>query len=351
MSFAPTFISFGAWLPDLPPFGNPGLTIAENAIPVDETYKSYAPLTVGATFTLLSNVRGTFSYAQLNPTSGAVTSGLIVGTDTTLRYDSALLQTFNSAGSGYTATDYWRFAQFDEQIIATNGVDLPQRFSIGAGAAVILGSSPGTAPAAQHVGVVGRFVVLGDIPGTDTGPYTLQWSGVDDYDSFPTPNSATAIAQQAGEQIMPADGGTITGITNGDQFSVIFQRARVSRMTYVGPPVVFQFDPIEVGRGCFYPNSVIQAKGLTYFASGLGFFVTDGVKVESISEGQTDSYFKSLLGNSPGRAVSAAVDYDNKCIMWAFHNSGKIVHYNYERKRWSYANETIDWLVNGLQRS
>jgi hypothetical protein len=350
MSFAATVVSFGEWLPDQPVLNNPGLTVAENVIPADNGYKPYVPL-VASSFTAISGVNGAFPYAQLNGTSGAVRYGLVVGNQTNLYVIPSVANIFSPFGATFSASEYWRFAQFDNVILATNAVDLPQRFTIGSTPSV-LGSSPGTAPAAQHVGVIGQFVVLGDLnTGLPTDPYTLQWSGADDYDSFPAPNSATAIAQQSGAQIMPADGGTITGITNGDQFGIIFQRARISRMTYAGPPVVFQFDPVDVGRGCFYPNSLVQVKGLAYFASGLGFFVTDGVSVTSISDEKIDKYFSSLIGDVPSTAIVGAVDYDTKCVMWSLKYKGKILHYNYERKRWSVANETTDWLVNGIQRS
>lgn len=341
-------VLFKEWLPDQPDLGNPGLTVAENVIPSDGGYSPYVPLVAGSS-TAISGVVGAFPYAQNNPTSGAVTYGLVVGNQNSLSVINPLTGVFQTVGSGYSATEYWRFAQFDNVIVGTNAVDLPQRFTIGSSAAV-LGSSSGTAPAAQHVAVINRFLVLGDLPGSATGPYTLRWSGVDDYDSFPTPNSATAIAQQSGQQIMPADGGTITGISNGDQFGIVFQRARISRMTYDGPPVVFGFTPIDVGRGCFYPNSLVQVKGLAYFASGLGFFVTDGVSVLPISDEKIDKYFGALLGNAPGTALVAAVDYDTECIMWSV-NGTRILHYNYERKSWTVCNETTDWLVNGIQRS
>lgn len=340
-------IIFKEWLPDQPPLDNPGLNIAENVIPVDETYKSYATLTAGS-FTSLA-VAGAMPYAQFNPTSGAVAYGLVVGTATDLFFLNPLTSTFGSIRAGTYNASYWRFAQFDNVIIGANGNDIPQRFTIGSSAST-LGSSSGTAPPAQQVAVINRFVMLGDISSGATGFHSLQWSGIDDYDSFPTPNSATAIAQQSGLQVMPADGGTITAIAGGDQFGIIFQRARVSRATYVGPPVVFQFDPIEVGRGCFYPNSIAQVKGKTYFASGLGFFVTDGVTVAPIGDEKIDRYFSALLGSSPHTAITSAVDYENKCVMWSL-NGNKILHYNFERNKWTVCNETVDWLVSGIQRS
>jgi len=348
MSLASTIVSFGDWMPDQADLGNMGLTVAENVIPTDGGYVPYVPLVAGSS-TAIAGVNGAYPYANSNPTSGAVVYGLVAGNQSTLFIINPLTNVFQTVGGAYTSSEYWRFAQFDNVIIGTNAVDLPQRFTIGSSASV-LGSAPGTAPAAQHVAVINQFLVLGDLPGSATGPYTLRWSGINDYDSFPTPNSATAIAQQAGSQIMPAAGGTVTGITNGDQFGIVFQRARVSRMSYAGPPAVFSFDPIDIGRGCFYPNSIVQVGGLAYFASGLGFFVTDGVSVTSISNEKIDKYFGTLIGASPGTAIVGAVDYDTKCVMWSL-NGTKILHFNYERKQWSVANETSDWLVNGIQRS
>jgi hypothetical protein len=356
-------VIFKEWLPDQPALGNPGLTRAENVIPYNEVYKCYTTLTTGAAAALADDPRGAHPYATTagGTAAGYSTYGLLVGTrDDLLRLSTNGL-TFNSirsatySGATLSAVHmFWDFAQFNNVLIATDKIDLPQRYTIGAANASTLGSTMGTAPFAQQVGVINEFVMLGNLATTSggvTGFHSVQWSGAGDENAWPTPNSATATAEQSGLQELPAEAGTVTAITSGDQFGLIFQRAAVTRATYVGPPVVFQFDRIDNGRGCFYPNSVVQVGGLTYFASGLGFFVTDGITIQPIGAGQVDKYFADLVtGQNPARAVWGAVDYDTKCVMWSVVGT-HILHYNYEKKRWSVAVETTDILVNGIQRS
>jgi len=355
-------VVFKEWLPDQPALGNPGLTRAENVIPFNDVYKSYASLTVGAASVGgLLNPNGAIPYATTagSTDGGYQTYGLIVGTPGDLLRLSTNGLTFNSIGSATYAgasgaalqSPFWDFAQFNNVIIATSKWDLPQRYTIGAAVASTLGSTMGTAPYSQQVAVINQFVMLGNLRLGSTGFHSVQWSGAGDENAWPTPNSATATAEQSGLQVLPAEAGTVTGITSGDQFGLIFQRAAVTRATYVGPPVVFQFDRLDPGRGCFYPNSIVQVGGLTYYASGLGFFVTNGAEITSIGDGKIDKYFADLVsGQQPSRAVWGAVDYDSKCIMWSVKGT-HILHYNYETKRWSVAVETSDVLISGIQRS
>lgn len=353
-------IVFKEWLPDHPDLGNGGLITATNVIPsTDGAYVPYAPLTAGAAATVTS-VNSAFPYAT---TAGSTAGpwqiyGLIAGTPSDLfafdqnTFNSKRSATYGGSASSGSSQNFWRFAQFDNIILATNKIDSPQQWTIGASSFTALSSSSGSAPTAQQVAIVNRFAVLGNLATpSQTGFHTVQWSGIDDIDSWPTPNSATAIAQQSGRQVMDSSAGTVTGITNADQVSVVFQRAAVTRMTYVGPPVVFQFDKIDPGRGCFYPNSIVQVGHITYYASGLGFFMTDGVSVSPIGDAKVDKFFADLVsGQHPSTAVYGAVDYESKCVIWSV-NGQKLLHYNYVAQRWSVANENARVLVNGIQRS
>jgi hypothetical protein len=357
-------IWFKEWLPDLPPFENPGLVLAQNVIPANRTYKSAPEITslAGAPAALSSRPRGTFPYTQTEATTGAQVYGLLVGTADDLYRISTNGLTFNSIraatynGGTNGSSSYWRFAQFDNVLLATNSADLPQQYTLGATAASTLGSSTGTAPAAQQVGVINRFVMLGDLPGTANGAHAVRWSGIDDPDSWPTPLSATAVAQQSGIQYLPVTAGTVTAISGGDQHGIIFQRAGVNRATYVGPPVVFQFDVLDSARGCYFPNSMVRVGAVIYFASALGFLATDGVSVVPIGDGKVDKYFVENVDFTRPQDVYGAVDYEIKCVMWALRASGqvgvttRILYYNYEEKRWSVQLSSVQVLTSGIQR-
>jgi hypothetical protein len=339
MSLGLTSIQFGEWLPDLPALGNPGLVRAENVFPSDGAYEAFPIATASALATLPSVPLGgiSFPHAALGPSAYSA----LIGTSSLLLRQTTT-GAFATVGSAYTsvAGSYWRFAQFENVIIATNGLDAPQRWTIGGAVATL---ATGAAPVAQQVGVIGQFLFLGDL---STDPYAVQWSGVDDINSWPTPNSATAIAVQSGLQVMPHVGGTVTGIANGDQFGVIFQRNRITRASYAGPPVVFQFDTIDDSRGCFFPNSLVEVGNKVYFAAAFGFFVTDGVTVEPISDGRCSHQFFDGQNYLTSNDVYGAVDYEKKCILWAF-DSGMAI-YNYVENRWSYTTQTSEFILTGI---
>lgn len=335
-------VIFKEWLPDIPPLENQGLIRAENVYPRDGSYAALPTATTGAA--LPSTPLGGISFVHGSPNA----FGALIGTSSLLMR----LQTsgsFATAGSGYTAlasaggSSYWRFAQFDDVIVATNGLDAVQRLTIGASVASTLGSASGNAPVSAQVGVINKFLFLGDL---STDPFAVQWSGLDDPNSYPTPNSSTAIAQQSGLQVMPATGGTVTGISSGDQFGVIFQRNRISRASYVGPPVVFQFDTIDDSRGCFFPNSLVEVGTKTYFAAAFGFFVTDGVSVEPISDGRCSHRFFDSQNYMTSSGLYGAVDYEKKCIFWTFGSSMAI--YNYVENRWSYSTAATEFIMSGI---
>jgi hypothetical protein len=353
-----TAIVFKEFLPDQPDLGNPGLLDAANVIPnVDGSYMPYVPLSAGASATLSSTPNSAFPYATTagGTAGGFQELGIVVGTPTDiLRLASSTFNSIRSATYGGVVSansqfNFWSFTQYENVIVAANKIDAVQQWTIGAAAATALSAA---APIAQQVGVVGQFLVLGNLATpSNTGFHSVQWSGIDAINSFPTPNSATAIAQQSGIQTLPVSAGTVTGISGGDQVAVIFQRAAVTRMTYVGPPAVFQFDTIDPGRGCFYPNSVVRVGRETYYASGLGFFVTDGVNIVPIGDAQVNKFFADYIsGENPSTAVYGAVDYDTRCVMWSLKGQ-RILHYNYEAKRWSYAAESTRVLISGIQSS
>jgi hypothetical protein len=335
-------VQFGEWLPDQPPLGNPGLTRAENVFPCDGAYRAL-PTATATAGTLPATPLGGISFpiGVLGPQA----YGALIGTGNLL-LRLATTGSFATVGSAYSTVSaingtYWRMAQFDTDIVATNGIDQVQVYPINGASATALAS--GTAPVAAQVGVIGKFLFLGDLA---TDPYAVQWSGIDAITSWPTPNSATATAQQSGLQVMPAQGGTVTGIANGDQFGIIFQRNRISRVSYAGPPVVFQFDTIDDTRGCFFPNSLVEVGGKKYFAAAFGFYVTDGVSVQPISDGKCTKQFFQSLNYLTSNDVYGAVDHDKKIIMWAF-DTGMAI-YNYIENKWTYTTQTSEFILTGI---
>jgi hypothetical protein len=325
-------ILFKEWLPDLPALGNPGLTEAKNALPVNGTYKSFRETGI-SDGTVASNPVG--AYVGFS-TAGAE---LVVGTQTLLFKEFG--DAFVTASATLATNTYWRFTQYDDIVIAVAESTVPLARTVGSSAEFTALAMSGTAPAAQQVGVVGQFVVVGDRSSAE--PHSVQWSAIADPRNWPTPGSSTAIAAQAGEQVLRSEFGTVNAITNGDQFGLIFQDEGITRMTYVGGAVVFQFDEISEGIGCHYPNSVVQIGGFVYFASVHGFYRTNGVTVEPIGAGKVDRYFTANVASTFPERVYAGVDRTHNCIYWSYPttlDSGvptKLLIYNYLENRFSRA--------------
>lgn len=307
-------IPLGPWLPDLPFYENPGLVEAKNCIPVDKYYKNYLPLITSGD-ALTDRVIGAFAALD----TGGDTF-IYAGIDTALYLKNGT--SWTDLGAVFTTTDtgYWRFAQFDTTIIATNFSDTPQAITPGASTTAGLATA-GTAPKGRQVGVINRFVVIGD---TDYAgsliPHRIQWSALGTARDWPIPNTSDARTKQSGEQVLPAVYGAVTAIGSGEFFGLIFQRRAITRATYVGGDVVFQFQDFEKTRGCWFPQSMIQVGNLWYFIAADGFYVTDGTSVTAIGDGKFDKTFFADCDQTYAERVTAAYDYTTKCVMWSYPN-------------------------------
>lgn len=347
-------IFLGEWQADLPDWDNPGLTEARNVTPVDRFYAPFLPLN-GSSTALPSRAYGAGSFVD---TSGV--AYIYAGESTTLSAREGSEWTAKGRATAYAtaATSYWRFAQFDDYAIATNYNDIPQTIAIGTTGsfADITAGGMGTAPPARQVGVINRFLVFGNTnDSAGTIPNRVRWSGIDDHTQWPTPGSSTALSVQSGAEVFDATYRDVTGITNGEQFGIIFQRGGIHRMTYIGGSLVFQIDTIERARGCIAPNGLAQVGQVTYFPAADGFFVTDGVTVKSIGNERVDNLFGDDVDTQYLYRVCSAIDFHNQNIYWAYPGSGntggrpnKLLIYNYREGRWTNAQQEAELIFNGL---
>lgn len=342
MKAADGIVMFKEWLPDAPDLDNPGLTEAKNVIPVNGNYEPFYALLDGGG-TMPAQPRGAFrSYS----TAG---SAVYAGTETLLYKQEFPSWTAKSATFG--SATYWRFAQYNDLVIAVSDAGVPQAVTNGSASNFANLATTGSAPVAQQIARVGQFVVLGDRNAAE--PHSVQWPAINNPRNWPTPGSSTAIASQAGEQLLNSGFGTVNGIAGGDQYGIILQSAGITRMTYVGGSVVFQFDEISDGIGCHFPNSIVQVGGVVYFATDDGFFRTNGVNVEPIGHGKVDKHFTSTVDFLYPERVWGGVDWKNKVIYWSYPTSGvsgvanRVLFYNWLENRWGRAETTAHCLLYG----
>jgi hypothetical protein len=93
-----------------------------------------------------------------------------------------------------------------------------------------------------------------------------------------------------------------------EEFGIVFQEYGITRMTYVGGNIVYQFDTYDKNRGgrMNRPNGV-RVGNLVYFHLwGYGFCVTDGYSVERIDPG--NRHLASNSSDTESTIVSYAYD-------------------------------------------
>lgn len=335
---AATVVSFGEWLPDLSTITFPNLVDAKNVEPINGVYTDYNPLSSLSQVVPGSDLKG-LDVTVVN------SADYFYATSNNIIYMSNAGATFNSRSATLTGITACYFQRFDDLMIMAQGVGL-SLLSHTAGSATNFATLTAS-PTASYVGRINQFVIIGNTSDAVNGavPHRIQWSGIDAPSSWPTPNSATAIAQQSGEQFLDPNYGEVRGFSSGDQFALVFQQNAVTRMTYVGPPVVFQFDKISDGVGCRYPNSIVQVKGFTYFLSNIGIFVTDGVAVTNLGINKVEEFLRNVNRGSYTRVYGAHNQYRN-LIYWTYNSTGvdqtittHVLIFNYAENRFTYAEQ------------
>jgi hypothetical protein len=345
-----TSIVFKEWLPDQPELNNPGLIEAKNVIPRDGGYTPFRPIDQG-------NLA--YGTSPANPVQGGIwardTAGsavLYVGSQTALsaRYSTGWTNLSAATYNVGSAAENWDFVQYDNLVIAAVQDHRPQAHTAGSTATSFTAlSTSGEVPYASVVGVIGQFVVLGNTRQTTSAlvDIDVRWSAIAQPRNWPTPNTATATATQSGQQLLNQADGAITGIVGNDQFGIIFQEDALTRMTYAGPPVVFQFDKFSDQFGCVRNNSIVHLNNKFYFIARSGVCVTDGVSVSNISDGRVSKWISENVRYLSTNSVFGAADPTRNIIMWGFPPrsgaSGQntvILIYNYVENRFSWAEQT-----------
>jgi|SRR5689334_4488225 len=319
---------FGPWEPDKPPFLSKGLQTASNVYAGSLGYRPVGRLTA-LTSALPSKPLGAASFV-----SPLGTTSILAGTSSSL-YRS-LPTGWSQIGTGYTLQNdaRWRFAQFGGLAIATNGTDPMQKIDLATFATANLGGSP---PTTKILAVVKDFLVGGVIGGEVN---TLQWSGINNAEFW------TVGLEQSDFNIMPT-GGEITGLFGGE-VGIVLQRGRITRMTYVGDNLVFQFDEISYNIGCVSPHSVVQSGQLGFFLSDNGFIMWDGANLKPIGQERVDRTFAASYGRADWHNMSTAVDAKNSLVCWSM--ADRMFIYNWVLDRWSVIDQPAHIVFSGFSR-
>lgn len=314
----PIVLPFGKWQPDLPPWRNDGAITASGVIgrngwvsPIKKPVALTAAVdgvVLGSFAAIRSLDSVVYNFAATNGALFELASNLIWTNKTRL------------IGGSYTTTapDRWEFDQFGELVIAVNGwSDDPQAITLGAANFNVLGGAP---PKARHLAIVQNFVVMGNTLDTVDGARNQRvwWSGFNDA-TYWTPN----IDRQCSFRDLVGQGGPIKRIIGGE-FGTILRDRSLARMSYIGPPGVFQFDEIEGSHGTIAPASAIKYGGIVYYLSDDGFYAFDGDKSAPIGRDVVDRTFMDDLNPAFAYNVIAAVDPVDKNIHWIYPGTGSV---------------------------
>ena len=326
-----TRVTFGEWLPDQP--GVIGaLTTAKNCYPRAVGYGPF-PTEEDYSDSAAQNLTNVVAARDVAGTTKVFASG------TTRLYilDSSDFSLDDVSATTYTNATMWKFTQFGNKVIGATEAHTLQAYDLTTTANFANLSSD--APKAKFVTVVRDFVVTGYQ--TDN-PTRVQWSGINNEATW-----AVSATTQADFQNIP-DGGRVQGVTGGE-FGIVLMDRSIYRMSYVGTPLIFQFDNISRNLGCYESNSVIQWQGITYFLSDDGFYACDGQQIVNIGAEKVNRYFFTTLRESELDLMSVAVDPSKNLVMWGYSSTDltyRILMYHVPTKRWAYADSTVNRIAS-----
>ena len=133
----------------------------------------------------------------------------------------------------------------------------------------------------------------------------------------------------------------------------------IYRMSYVGVPLIFQFDKIADNIGAFAPKSVASYGNMVFFLAQDGFYkLTGGQQLTPIGNGKVNNFFfDDLSSNLDG--ITSAVDPNNSIVVWSYRGSGatgttnnKLLIYNYAVDKWSTGSgQDLEFIASASQEA
>jgi hypothetical protein len=323
-------IPFAVYAPDRPVLESQTTGYVNNVLPLGESYGPIkAVVTAGSSLT--ARCQGAASFRGEDGTivtfSGDATKlYLWDGTD----WDDVS----RLAGGAYAvdSTGRWTFEQFGNVVIALNGIDAPQAWTIGT--SNNFAALAGSPPVARYGATVRDFYFVGYLSSVVSG---IRWSSQFNATSW------TIGVDQADEQTFQNDG-RITGICGG-QYAVVFQETGIHKGTYVGPSNIFQFDQVAVDRGCMIPGSIAQVEQTIVFADNDGFYRLDGGEVITpIGVDLVNQFFWKNIDQNNLHRVWSVIDH-RTMLYWISYPStastngepDSILIYSLQRNKWARA--------------
>ncbi len=326
-------IPFPEWKPDLSDYQGAASQIIFNVLPQGDGYGPFPSFSAMST-ALPGPCRGCFFGRNAD---GSI---LIIAATATKLYKMSNTDftwvDVSIGGGSYTALSVgmnWQFVQFNNLIFATQQNAVLQVLNLVTPTA--FANAAGSPPQASYIAVVSRFLVLSGISGQS---YRVQWSGLNNVNASTSWDNVTL---QSNFQDM-ADGGTVRGVSGGDQFGVVFQDTMIRSMTFnPGSVEIFDFFKISEQEGIFAAESAVKTGGSIYFISTQGFRVLapGGVPTPIGKEKFDRFFFRDVDAGNLGFCRGTA-DPKSPRIYWSYKSQAgsvnlfdTVIVYDYQLQR------------------
>ena len=272
-------------------------------------------------------------------TSGALPTGLLVGTTYYTRYVSST--TFNLSATPTGALINTSGSQSGTQKISQRGVLVSQ----------LNGAS--SVPLSQIFFLVSdasRFVLCfgtNDIGSTTVNPLLIRWS-----DQESAVEWSPAITNQAGS-ITLSHGSTIVTAIQSKQEIVVFTDAALYSLQYLGPPYVWGSQLLADNTSICGPNAVALAAGIIYWMGVDKFYKYDG-RLQTLNCDLL-RYVYNDIDRGQFDQVYAATNEGFNEVWWFYPTNGSTTNdsyviFNYVENVWYYGTMArTAWLDSGLQ--
>ena len=343
-----TVLEFGAWEPDDPLLRGLQAPEARNVIPGKRGYR-YLPGVSRLSFPQLPGGRCLAAYT-LKDVNGDL---LTIAASSAGPIYALEGGEWVSKLSDETVNTNRVFANWGPSLYLLHGTSL-YKSSVSGGFGDF--SAVSTAPKASCMAIVKEFLVLGDL--TDARQ-RIQWSAMDDPDTWPTPGTDDAAAKQSDYQHFP-EGGRVMAVMGavGQADGLVFLERSVQRMSYVGSPYVFSFKQIDGVRGLLAPRSPVNFGAGCVYLSEDGWYLTDGTSTKALGIERVDNWFFNQLEHTRVAEVVGWHDPVNRICIWAFPTTfagtgilDRVLIYSYDLDKWSYGVISLQTLFGDYARA
>lgn len=304
------YLPFGEWRPDADDQDGDYLTVARNVIPAEGSYRPVGQFVIAGNVPMDETALA--GKVMADPGSRPI---IHAGSANSL-YRS-VNRVWQKINTGFTSSA-WDFEQWGDEVLAISPEEGLYHADIGSG----VYAKETAAPTGRHIWRVGDFVMIGAADGV---AFRIQWSGFNDRTAW-----GSDPATQADFQDLPAEYGQVTGGIGG-QYPTVFQERAISRLTYVGPPTIFNIDTLPVQKGNIARDAIAEVAGQAFFIAQDGPNIWDGQGARPIANGRFRRWWRDSVAETEIATARVCIDYRHNVVKWLWNSGGLIYAWDQDR--------------------